>query len=46
MENNKTNRKHNYTFLEILGIIALIIIAIYFMDFTIEAALEGWNNPV
>ena len=45
MENNKTNRKHNYTFLEILGIIALIIIAIYFMDFTIEAGLERWNNP-
>jgi flagellar biogenesis protein FliO len=46
MENHKTNRKYNFTFLEILGIIALIIIAVYILDFTLEAALDGWNNPM
>jgi hypothetical protein len=38
--------KRSFTFLEILGIIALIIIAIHLFDFTIEAALDGWNNPM
>jgi len=33
------------TFLNILFIIASIIIGIVILDFTIEAALEGWNNP-
>jgi len=38
--------KRNYTFLEIIGIIGLIIMAVYLLDFTIEAALDGWNNPI
>ncbi|SKB87204.1 hypothetical protein SAMN05660903_02972 [Salegentibacter salinarum] len=46
MKKQESTRKYNFTFLEILGIIALIIIAIYFLDFTIEAALDGWNNPM
>jgi len=33
------------TILNTLSIIAIGIIGIVILDFTIEAALEGWNNP-
>jgi len=33
------------TILNTLSIIAIGIIGIVILDFTIEAPLEGWNNP-
>jgi len=33
------------TIFNILSIIALVIIGIVILDFIIEAALDGWNNP-
>jgi len=38
--------KRKFSFLEIIAIIALVFIAIYLIDSTLEAALDGWNNPI
>jgi len=31
--------------LKILGIIFSIIVILVFLDFTLEAAIDGWKNP-
>jgi len=31
--------------LKILGIIFSVIVLLAFLDFTLEAAIDGWNNP-
>jgi hypothetical protein len=36
----------NHKILKVIGLIAVIIFIILSLDFAIEAALDGWNNPI
>jgi len=38
------NRKH-FKILNIFGIVALLDLLLIFLDFTLEGAINGWQNP-
>ena len=31
--------------LRILGVVFSVIVILFFLDYCLETALEGWNNP-
>ncbi len=32
--------------LKIIGVIAVVIITIFILDYFLEVALDAWNNPI